>query len=348
VRLTPLLASIGLSFAALAAAPGATPDETGTASARPGGPRLVVDREVHDFGVVRQEQELETEFALKNAGDAPLRLLDVRADCGCAIPAVDAREVAPGASVAMRVLFRTLTFAGPLTKRVRIRSDDPERPLTEVRLVMDVSAGVVLSPARLAFGDVLHGTLPKATLTARWKEGVGTPFRVKSVESRLDLAFETTPYDAPPWKGTRITATFRTPPPIGTVSGVAHVTTDSPEAPRLAVPVTAFVSGKVWTSLRMVRLGIVAQGRDRAVPVSVRGFSAEVDLGEVKATTRHGRVEAQAVRTAGRPREWTVFVRVPADAKPGTLDDLLEIRTSVPDEPVTEIPVTGEVAPRAK
>jgi hypothetical protein len=304
----------------------------------------VVDREVHDFGVVRQEQELRTEFALKNEGDAPLHLLEVKADCGCAVPAVDAREVAPGGSVPMTVLFRTLTFAGPLTKRVRIRTDDPAHPLTEVRLAMDVSAGVVLSPARLAFGDVLVGTKPTATMTARWKEGVGAPFRVTGVESSLDLAFETSPYDAPPWKGTRVTATFRNPPPLGTVSGNAYLLTDAPGARRLAVPVTAFVSGKVWTSLRMVRLGIVAAGRERAVPVVVRGFARDVDLGEVKASTRHGRVEVQAVRKAGRPNEWTVFVRVPADAKPGPLDDLLRIQTSVPGEPVTEIPVTGEVA----
>jgi hypothetical protein len=329
--------------------PQAGADETTGAPASAGGPRLVLDREAHDFGVVRQEQELTAEFVLRNEGKAPLHLRDVKADCGCAVPAVEVREIAPGASVPMRVLFRTLTFAGPLTKRVRIRSDDPERPDVEVRLSMDVSAGVVLSPARLAFGDVLHGTKPTATMTARWKEGVGKPFRVTGVEApRLDLAFETSPYEAPPWRGTRITATFRSPPPLGTVSGTAYVRTDSPDAPRVAVPVTAFVSGKVWTSLRIVRLGIVAQGRERTVPVVVRGFSSAVDLGEVKVATRHGRVQATATRTAGRPSEWTVFVRVPGDHAPGKLDDLLEIRTAVPDEPVTEIPVTGEVAPRVE
>jgi hypothetical protein len=332
-----------LASALLAAAP-ALADETAPREPRP---KIAFDRDVHDFGVVRQEQELRTELTVRNDGDATLHLRNVRADCGCAVAATDVREVAPGSSAPIRVVFRTMTFSGPLTKRVRVWSDDPDRPEAEVRLTMDVSAGIVLVPSRLAFGEVLAGTSPEASVTARWKEGVGRPFRVTGVESKgLDLVFETKPFEAPPWRGTTVVARFRSPPPVGTSSGMVYVRTDDPDVPRLMVGASASVSGPVWLSLRRVRLGIVAEGRERAVPVTVRAFSSDVDLGEVKAVARGGRVEAKAVRTAGRPSEWTVLVGVPAGAKPGSLDDVVEIRTAAAGEPVTELPVTGEVVGR--
>ena len=45
----------------------------------------------------------------------------------------------------------------------------------------------------------------------------------------------------------------------------------------------------------------------------------------------------------GREGWWRVIVRVPEDAEVGKLDDVLEIRTQVPGEEVTELEVRGEV-----
>jgi hypothetical protein len=307
-------------------------------------PRIAFDREEHDFGVVGQEQEVRTEFTVTNRGGGTLRLKAVRADCGCAVAEVADRELGPGESVPMAVLFRTMTFAGPHTKRVRVWSDDPERPTADVVLRIDVSAGVVLMPPRLAFGDVLRGTTPTAAVTARWKEGIGRPFRVVRVDpSGLDLDLATEPFAAPPWRGTRVVARFRNPPALGPISDRLVLETDHPDHPRLVVPVTGYVSGKVWTSLRAVRLGLVPVGRERSVPVVVRGFSPDVDLGEVSAVARRGRVEAKAVPTTGRAGEWTLLVGVGPTAKPGRVDDVVEVRTAVAGEAPTEIPVSGEI-----
>jgi hypothetical protein len=338
VRAVPLFAAV----LALGAAPGRA-DEAPAAPAAPA-PRIAFDRESHDFGVVRQEQELKTEFRVKNEGAAPLHIRNVKADCGCAFAAVEPREIEPGGSAPLAVVFRTLTFSGRLTKRVRVWSDDPERAEAEVKVSVDVAAGVVLVPARFSFDDVLVGTSPSTSITARWREGAGRPFRVTSVEAPgVDLAFETEPFEAPPWHGTKVVARFRSPPRIGSLTGTVTLHTDHPDHPRLSAPVTGFVSGKVWVSLRAVRLGIVAAGKERAVPIVVRGFSPAVDLGEVKAVARRGRVEASAVRSGGRKGEWVVVVRSPAGAKPGKVDDVVEVRTAVEGEEVTEIPVSGEV-----
>ena len=55
---------------------------------------------------------------------------------------------------------------------------------------------------------------------------------------------------------------------------------------------------------------------------------------------------ATAIRVAGRPHEWTVFVTLPEGTSPGKVEDVIELKTSIADEPVTEITVSGEVLPK--
>ena len=47
---------------------------TGEAAQYRGGPRLVVDKELIDFGAVRYNQFVEARFRLTNVGDQPLQL----------------------------------------------------------------------------------------------------------------------------------------------------------------------------------------------------------------------------------------------------------------------------------
>lgn len=47
---------------------------TGQPAPHRGGPRLVIDPEVIDFGAVRYNQFVEARFRLTNVGDQPLRL----------------------------------------------------------------------------------------------------------------------------------------------------------------------------------------------------------------------------------------------------------------------------------
>lgn len=52
-------------------------DATWTTEAFTGGPRLAVDRTVHDEGPVPYEHEVQAAFRLKNVGDEPLTLDEI-------------------------------------------------------------------------------------------------------------------------------------------------------------------------------------------------------------------------------------------------------------------------------
>jgi hypothetical protein len=326
---------------------GAGGDGPGSPAPSPAPPRIEFDREAHDFGVVRQEQDLTTEFTVRNGGGATLHVKEVRADCGCSKPRLEKREIAPGESVPLHVLFHTLKLEGTVTKRVRIASDDPARPEVTLRISVDVSAGLVVEHS-LYFGPVLLGTAPSVSTVVKWKEGVGRAFRVTKLEAPgLDgIAFETKPYDEGKWHGVTVVARFREPPPIGSVTGMALLRTDDPEYARIPLPVSATVSGRVWLDLRTVSFQTVPQGVERVVPVGLRGFSPSTDLGEVRARSTKGRVSVVAQRVAGRPNEWTLLIDLPETAQPGPVDDVVEVTTALADEPPTRIVVQGQVLPK--
>lgn len=308
-------------------------------------PRLRVDRLQHDFGQVGQEQELETSFEYTNEGDTALTGIRAIGDCGCYGVTISKEELAPGESGTLSVKFRTLRFSGKVAKRLRIVTAATQREPLTIKLLLDVVSGVILSPGRIWFGDVLVGSAPTKTVFAKWHEEAGTPFEVTGVEvPGYDFDVQMKPYAQGPWKGTAITFAFKDAPPLGMFSATALLRTDHPDYPRVTLPVTAHVTGKVWLQSRTVYFGWVPKGTSKRTAIYVRPFSADVDLGEVTAKCRGDKLAVEVEKhPLGREGWWRVVVSVPETAEPGKLDDVLEIHTAVPGEEVTEVEIRGEV-----
>ena len=308
-------------------------------------PGLRFDKMEHDFGRVGQEQDLEAEFQYRNEGTVPVSGLRGIGDCGCYGVSLSKADLAPGEGGVLKVQFRTLLFSGRVVKRLKVLAKEGlPQPIT-LKLAVDVVTGVILDPGRIWFGDVLVGSSPAKTVVVKWHAEAGQPFRVTSVEvPGYDFAISTADYEEGPWKGTAITFAFKEAPPLGMFSATALLRTDHPDHPRISVPVTANVTGRVWVQSRTVYFGWVTKGQGKATTLLVKPFSPEVDLGEVTAASRAGKVKVSMTKNpGGRSGWWEIKVEVPPDAPEGKIDDVLEIRTRVPGEEVTAIEVRGEV-----
>jgi hypothetical protein len=307
----------------------------------------VPDKPEHDFGQAGQNQKLNAEFRLRNVGTAPVKITKLLADCGCYDAVASAMVVPPGGEVTVKVRFETLVWSGTLSKKLKVLSDDPGQPELVLPLKVNIVAGVILDPGRFGFGDVMRGSKPEKVLLAKWYDGVGTPFKVTKVEfpsspDAFDVAME--PWQNGAWKGTKITVTFREPPPMGQWNGVAIVRTDAPGFERLDLPVQAFVSGRVWVQERDVNMGWVGSGKGRSRPLSVRPFKRGDDLGTVSARARDGKVKVEVLPDpTGRPGHYTLTIHLPPETAKGKVEDVVELTTGVPGEELTEIRVRAEV-----
>ena len=98
-------------------------------------PKLEVTPEAFQCGRVKQSEDGEKFlFSLKNVGDEPLEIKQVRPFCGCTTVDLPKDKLAPGEVVELQGILKTEHYEGPVSKAVGITTNDPERAMKLVRV----------------------------------------------------------------------------------------------------------------------------------------------------------------------------------------------------------------------
>jgi len=99
-------------------------DGTGDAAATTG-PYGVFEFEAesHDFGPIKQGDEVEYTFKFKNVGEAPLVIADIKASCGCTLPSWPKEPVAPNEEGEILVKFNSKGKVGLQQKNITITAN---------------------------------------------------------------------------------------------------------------------------------------------------------------------------------------------------------------------------------
>lgn len=114
---------------------------------------LLLLREVeHDFGEIEDTGRIEHTFELRNAGDAPLRIVRLKPSCTCTLVALPAHPLGPGETLPLKVSLELKGLQGPVRKSILLESNDPQRRRTFLWLSGRVRRELYLEPAALNFG----------------------------------------------------------------------------------------------------------------------------------------------------------------------------------------------------
>jgi hypothetical protein len=92
-----------------------------------GSPIMSVSEDTFDFGVVTEDKELSHNFIIENSGDAPLRILDIDADCSCTISEYD-KVIPPGSSGKINLTLESFSVFDEFSKETIVRTNDPDVP----------------------------------------------------------------------------------------------------------------------------------------------------------------------------------------------------------------------------
>ena len=112
--------------------------------------RLVFEAPVHDFGAIAEADGPASQaFRFTNAGDAPLRLTEVHAACGCTTPDWTSEAVAPGASGEVRVVYDPAGRPGDFEKTVSVVADGAEPSAVTLRITGVVRPALADTGARI-------------------------------------------------------------------------------------------------------------------------------------------------------------------------------------------------------
>jgi type II secretory pathway pseudopilin PulG len=104
-------------------------------------PELADKNYTYDFGDIGPQQKVEKTFSIKNIGTKDLIIEDVSSSCGCTAALISENIIPPGGEAELLVTYdpRVNKDQGRfVTRKVRIRSNDPAAPLAEFTITANV------------------------------------------------------------------------------------------------------------------------------------------------------------------------------------------------------------------
>ncbi len=306
---------------------------------------ISVDPQSFDFGEMYQQETRTTTVTITNEGAGLLRILNVHADCGCTVPTLTKDSLAPGESTQIEIQFNSKRFNGSVIKAIKISSNDPNSPETDILIMAKVLTALVIDPAsrRVGFSRSLQGETmtkhitftatdaPKLEISAgKTRQGL---FEVNTVnghqgDPQVSLLEITVPADMEP----------------GRHRDHVRVDTNLEKMPTVDIEMQAWILQTLVVSPEQVSFRykkkfvqtIRVSPFEKDTKFKVTG--AEIDLPEisVKVIETIPNVETQ-VTLEGRP----ISSSDPrAQESKGHIKGTLIIHTDQPEAPIIKVPVT--------
>lgn len=99
---------------------------------RPSGPYMTFERNIHDFGSVREEAgRISTAFEFTNTGNAPVIILRVNTGCpGCTFPTYPREPILPGQTSQIALEYVTSGRPGAFNRPVTVHTNVPDTVFT--------------------------------------------------------------------------------------------------------------------------------------------------------------------------------------------------------------------------
>lgn len=213
------------------------------------GPKAVFKEIAFDAGKVRQGEQVEHNFVLKNAGDQVLRITEARPTCDCTITEYPP-EVPPGGEGKITVRIKTENLSpGPISKSITIGTDDPaaDRTVLQVKMVTFNPLEVLPRPLVYMFAEkgqakeeklILRPHNPGMKITGA--KSLNSNIEVQLSEASTQADGSTIQMQMMPRKGDFfLIVKIKASTPVGLIDSAVEVTTNDSTYPKEKIIVRA-------------------------------------------------------------------------------------------------------------
>lgn len=309
-------------------------------------PQIACDVVTFDFGERSSDQPIEHQFILKNKGNQPLMIQQVKTSCGCTATKLESNKIEPGASVPLNVSAKLKARTGIQRKSIRVISNDPQTPELKLAIEGQVTAPVMLDPYRLYLGNSRPGQIIEKTVKILADSNQVQITRLEIMDQNniplpMDHANWQVLLDNPKdGQGYVLNVRAVTPKKLGKHDVVIAVHTDHSKMPMVKLPVSVKVSGAL--SVAPDKLVVVqeagkkqkSQSRYLSIRRTDRKDRSPFEITKITPPNEFIAVEIKPMgKTAYRIK---VSNLAPQEL---TGESFLKIETNVPDMKTIEIPV---------
>ena len=334
-----------LAVLAAAAAGAATAQNAAPANPAPTGPQAVAPEPVHDFGTITAGAKVEHEFLIRNDGNAPLLLREVRSDCACAATSYD-ETITPGTGGVVGVVLDSTDMTGPMARTITVLTNDPKTPSIALTVKATVAPVLLMRPGYARYIYVQKETpgLVGQTLYAV----DGGDFKVLSVKSPypfLAVSFReaTAEERRPEGKGRqwRVETVLAPDSPVGSLAEWVEIVTDHPRQKVVRLPISGFVRPVLTVTPPAGELGPRNLANPKLGSLTVQVFSTEA----IPVTRVDTDIEGLLVelRPTEAGRSYKIDLALSPRMAKGDFRGVVRIYTDSPKAPLTEVPIKGRL-----
>ncbi len=86
-------------------------------------PKIEFVNKICNFGTLIQGEIIEHNFVYKNIGGKELKILSVKADCGCTVPKFDKKGIKSGQTAKIKVIYNSDGFYNNQYKTIKVKTN---------------------------------------------------------------------------------------------------------------------------------------------------------------------------------------------------------------------------------
>lgn len=352
-----------------------TPQQQASGQIGSKGQIVFFDDEI-DLGDRLDNEDAQAEFRFKSVGPGPIRVVDVKTDCGCTVAELlkvtknpetgeeTLTELDPhktlvfeeGEEGIIRATYDAKKRQGPAARHIRLTTDNPKHKTIAATLKINVIPLVPFEPRVVTFGNNIYkGVAASRTLEVygRTEDFEATKATFANLLLNKEIEVEvgetvTKEFMGQQMRMTPLKLTVKGTMAPGPFNDKLIVRTNDERQPIVEVQVMGRVLGDLELEPPLLRLGRMKPGepierefhvRSRsATPFHISGLELASDI-----------VTLEQVVTPDDPKNpnsWTVKVTITPTADEGQLrNEMLIIKTDVPQEESTGMRSFGVIMP---
>jgi hypothetical protein len=310
-------------------------------------PQISFDKTSNDFGVINDDNAVNTEFKFTNSGSVTLIVSNVQGSCGCTVPKLEKTDYAPGETGTIKVTYNPHGRRGKQQTTVTVTSNDPMKPTQILELHSEIKPLMMIEPMVANFGQAQKGkpTTTTVMITSRGKDLA--PTQATSSANQVSVKLLETKdatVEGETVKQTPMEISTLPNAEVGQVSGQITVrTTDT--ARILNMSVMGEIIGDVNAQPQRVQLSALEPGASMNTQVKLtsrngKAFKVE-KVEEAPAGPKLFQINVSE-DTTSTPSSWVITVTGQAPQSGAFRGDLV-VTTNIEDEKTVKIPYYGFV-----
>ncbi len=294
----------------------------------------------HDFGEQWVGGQMKYTFEVKNVGDKPLKILNVKPSCGCTLAGKFDKVIEPGGTGKIPVSVDSKKLFGKFKKTIRVTTNDPTNPNATLSVAGVIKHYVTVAPRSVNFRQLKPAE--EKDFTLKLTNNGEQPLELTLLKPQIGDSLMAEIVEKVPGKEFDLIVHARPPYKQGRLSGSINLKTNNPKQADLKIR----VSGTALARLDIKPKQLVIsrpKTNEFTQKITVTNFgNSPVHLLEATVDDDKLSLETKEIEPG---KKYQVALKMPAGYKPDIAGKTLTLKFDDSEYSKVEIPIRSSARP---